>query len=77
MSERDRILFGRVSSFDKARGIGALRYDAGSEGAVAEVPFHCTAISDGSRDIAVGREVAFVLRRRHGRLEADAVTPLG
>jgi hypothetical protein len=45
---------GRIASFDEHRGLGEVE-DA--EGRV--IPFHCTAIADGSRTIAVGTDVAF------------------
>ena len=49
---------GIVAEFDFARGLGTIR-DAGAPSSV--VPFHCTAISDGTRDVAVGTPVAFRL----------------
>ncbi|HEX8802928.1 MAG TPA: cold shock domain-containing protein [Acidimicrobiales bacterium] len=57
---------GVVQSFDDARGLGVVRADDG-----AELPFHCTAIADGTRTIAVGRRVAFTVVAGHlGRWEA-------
>jgi cold shock CspA family protein len=60
---------GTVVSFDAARGVGVVADAAG-----AELPFHCSAITDGSREIDVGRPVSFVVRPTHGgRLEARRV----
>ncbi|MGO9196017.1 MAG: hypothetical protein ACLQK4_02675 [Acidimicrobiales bacterium] len=65
------IHLGVVSAYDADRGLGSVRDDAG------EHPFHCTAISDGTRQIEEGTEVAFVLVARHGGVfEARAVTKL-
>ena len=62
---------GSVTSFDEARGLGEV---TGDDGAV--FPFHCTAITDGSRTIAVGAAVGFVVAAGHrGRLEARTVEP--
>jgi cold shock CspA family protein len=47
---------GLVSAFDEHRGIGEV---ADHEGRT--VPFHCTAIADGTRAIEVGAEVEFRL----------------
>ena len=64
-------LFGTVVEFDEPRGLGAVRCGA------RVVPFHCTAISDGTRAIAVGTEVAVrIAAGRLGRLEARSVRPL-
>ncbi|MEM7287951.1 MAG: hypothetical protein AAF480_16490 [Actinomycetota bacterium] len=47
-----------------------MRDDAGSDH-----PFHCTALTDGSRRIEPGADVTFVLKPgRQGRWEATAVT---
>lgn len=57
---------GRVAEFDDPRGLGVVRSDSG-----AEYPFHCTAIADGSRTIAVDTAVGFrVVPGRRGRWEA-------
>ena len=59
-------MVGDVVAFDDPRGIGAVRTDDGHE-----LPFHCTAIADGTRTIAVGTRVAFrVAPGRAGRWEA-------
>ena len=65
------ILRGVVSEFDEPRGLGSVT----SEGRT--FLFHCTAISDGTRTIAVGTNVVFKVAPGHlGRLEALEVTAL-
>lgn len=65
-------LVGDVVEFDDPRGLGVVEYGPGRR-----VGFHCTAITDGSRTIAVGTVVAFVIAAgRLGRLEARYVRPL-
>ena len=62
---------GAVASFDDPRGLGTIRDDDGDE-----LPFHCTAIADGTRTIDEGRRVTFaVVAGRRGRWEAADVTP--
>jgi cold shock CspA family protein len=57
---------GVVASFDDHRGDGAVAVDDGTI-----LPFHCTQIADGSRTIAAGTAVQFVIRPgRLGRWEA-------
>lgn len=59
-----------MASFDEDRGLGEV---ATSDGDV--LPFHCTAIADGTRTIAVGTPVAFVVSPGQlGRYEAQALT---
>lgn len=61
---------GVVVSFDPARGTGVLHDE--SEG--FELPFHCTAIADGSRHVAEGAQVLYLLRAGPvGRLEASGI----
>lgn len=63
---------GRVETFDPDVGLGLLRSADGET-----YPFHCTAISDGSRRIEVGRAVAFTVGAGGpGRWEAREVTAL-
>jgi len=63
---------GRVTAFDVHVGLGEILADDGTE-----LPFHCTAITDGSRTIPVGVEVVFlVVPGPVGRLEATSVTAL-
>ena len=60
---------GVITAFDAAVGLGTVDLDGVS------VPFHCIAISDGSRNISVGAPVTVVTSRRFGRREAVKVTP--
>lgn len=62
---------GEVVSFDDPRGLGVVRTVDG-----AELAFHCTAIADGTRTIAVGSPVTFrVVAGRMGRWEATDLRP--
>jgi cold shock CspA family protein len=62
---------GTVTEFDDDRGWGTVRAATG-----AEHVFHCTAVADGSRTIAVGATVRFVVRPgRLGCWEADGLEP--
>ena len=57
---------GRVVAFDGDAGLGVVVDAAG-----LRYPFHCTAIADGTRTIAVGTAVHFAVVPGHGgRLEA-------
>jgi len=63
---------GVVTEFDDARGLGVVRRDDG-----CDYPFHCTAVADGSRSIAVGTGVSFaVVAGRMGRWEAASIVPV-
>ncbi|CAN5558318.1 hypothetical protein BH23ACT3_BH23ACT3_04860 [soil metagenome] len=62
---------GRVATFDQHRGLGDV---TAADGTVH--PFHCIEIADGSRDIEVGRDVTFMVRRKLGRLEAADLRPV-
>jgi cold shock CspA family protein len=63
---------GTVVAFDEARGLGAVE---GADGCI--LPFHCTAISDGTRRIEVGTKVVFTRMPGHvGRIEARAIAPI-
>ncbi len=63
---------GIVAEFDVDRGLGTVDVD----GATA-LPFHCTAIADGSRRIDAGTRVTFVVVPGHlGRLEARGLVPV-
>ena len=65
-------LIGTVVSFDDSRGIGTIE-----TGPDRKVPFHCSAITDGSRTIEVGAVVAVrIVAGRLGVLEARSVRPL-
>ena len=60
---------GTVTAFDEHRGLGEITADDGSV-----LPFHCTAIADGTRSIAVGAAVRFaVVAGPLGRWEAAEV----
>ena len=60
-----------MSAFDDPRGLGDVTAEDGTTYA-----FHCTAIADGTRTIAVGTAVEFeVVAGRMGRWEAAAVRP--
>jgi cold shock CspA family protein len=60
---------GVVEEFDEQRGLGTILADDG-----ALLPFHCTAIADGSRTVKAGRRVEFrVIPGLSGRWEATRV----
>lgn len=62
---------GIVHEFDDERGLGTI---TGADG--TGYPFHCTAIADGSRTIAVGTPVAFeIVAGGLGRWEAARIEP--
>ena len=68
----DTPLVGDVAAFDEDSGLGTVEFGSGHT-----LPFHCTAITDGSRRIDVGAVVAFVVvPGRLGRLEAQSIRPL-
>ena len=70
---RTRLHTGTVASFDEHEGLGTVRAEDGRE-----LPFHCTAIADGSRTIEPRTPVAFTVRPgRSGRWEAMGLTPTG
>ena len=61
---------GVVAEFDSHRGWGVVRRD--DDG--AELPFHCTAIADGTREIEPGTAVTFEVVAGHlGRWEAATI----
>jgi len=63
---------GVVVEFDEPRGLGEITTDLG-----AHYPFHCTAISDGTRAIDVGARVQFVVAAGPlGRTEATDIRGL-
>jgi cold shock CspA family protein len=69
MAQRGSHVTGSVTTFDERRGIGEV---TAADGAV--YLFHCTAIADGSRTIAVGAAVAFErVPGHHGRWEAASI----
>ena len=62
---------GVVASWDDHGGYGTIRADEGDEHF-----FHCTAIADGTRQIAVGTRVRYeVVAGRQGRWEATDLRP--
>jgi CspA family cold shock protein len=62
---------GRVVEFDERRGRGTVESDSGER-----LPFHCVAIADGSRNIAVGARVEFTVGAGPvGLTEASAIRP--
>ena len=62
---------GRVVEFDDDAGFGTVEGDDGRR-----LFFHCTAITDGSRTIAVGTEVDYEVSAGHlGRWEAKDLSP--
>lgn len=61
---------GIVASFDEHAGHGRVRGDDGDD-----LFFHCTAIADGRRTIAVGAAVHYrVVPGHNGCWEADEIT---
>ncbi len=71
---------GTVVEFDESRGLGIVRREDGGVGSArgpVRYPFHCTAIADGSRNIAVGTPVTWsVAPGRMGRWEAVGIVPV-
>jgi cold shock CspA family protein len=59
---------GIVTAFDERVGLGVVVTDDGSA-----LAFHCVAIADGSRTIAVGRTVTIDVVARLGRWEAHRI----
>jgi cold shock CspA family protein len=47
---------GTVVAFDEDRGLGDVVADDGTQ-----LPFHCSAVADGTRTVAVGAKVEFVV----------------
>ncbi len=72
MPDPRRPAVGEVAEFDADRGLGTVAADDGRT-----LPFHCTAIADGSRQIDPGTRVSFVVFPGHlGRLEARGLVPV-
>ena len=64
---------GTVTAFDEDRGLGTVTGDDGTS-----YGFHCTALTDGSRTVAVGARMTFVVGPGHlGRLEARRLGAAG
>ncbi len=69
---QDTPVVGSVVEFDDPRGLGTVEAGDGRR-----FGFHCTAITDGTRTIEVGRLVVFTIAPgRLGRFEAANVRPL-
>jgi cold shock CspA family protein len=63
---------GVVEQFDERRGLGTIVADDGDV-----LPFHCTALADGSRTVEAGRRVQFrVVPGLSGRWEATQIEKL-
>lgn len=63
---------GTVEAFDEERGLGAVRADDGRL-----LPFHCTALLDGTRQVPPGTPVAFTVAPGHrGALQAVGITAI-
>ena len=61
-----------VTSFDESVGLGTVGGDDG-----VDLPFHCTAIANGPRDIAVGAAIRYaVVPGRQGRWEATRLVEI-
>ena len=67
-----------VIEFDRSVGLGRVRTTAGDDAVEGvEHPFHATALSDGTRDIAIGTDVVCKLAAGHcGTIEASEIVPL-
>ena len=67
-------ILGRVVAFDPQRGTGLIRGDDGTERS-----FHATRLTDGTRSVEVGTDVAFVVGPgpRPGSWEAVEVVKTG
>ena len=64
---------GVVDHYDEGRGLGVVAGDDGRR-----YDFHATALADGSRRVAAGTRVVFVVAAAHrGRLEARGLTAVG
>lgn len=71
---RQRSVLGTVTEFDPQVGLGVLSLAH----AGGKFPFHCIAIADGSREIAVHTRVEFdVVAGPAGRWEAASIRPQG
>jgi cold shock CspA family protein len=64
---------GVVTEFDDDRGLGSVLGDDGQH-----YRFHCAAVVDGTRTIAVGTRVVFAVAPGHGgRYEARSIIDIG
>ena len=62
---------GRVTEFDEGRGLGTITAEDGQT-----YPFHCTQLTDGSRQVDTGQDVRFDLLPKLGRYEAGTIDKL-
>ena len=62
---------GRVTEFDEARGLGTITAEDGQS-----YPFHCTQLTDGSRQVDTGQAVRFDRLPKLGRYEAGTIDKL-
>lgn len=60
---------GIVTAFDEYVGLGVVQTEDGKT-----YPFHCTQIADGTRTVAIGAPVTFVVIARHKGPEAYQIT---
>lgn len=73
MSGSPSLHSGTVVAFDEHKGFGRVEDADGRQ-----LFFHCTAIADGTRTIAVGSRVAFAVVGGHGgQWEAASLMTLG
>jgi CspA family cold shock protein len=63
------MLYGRVTDFDDAKGLGSITADDGTP-----FDFHCIEIADGTRTIEPNQRVAFERLARFGRFQAGAIS---
>ena len=63
------MLYGRVTEFDDATGLGSITADDGTT-----FDFHCIEIADGTRTIEPEQRVAFERLARFGRFQAGAIS---
>lgn len=70
MSRTSNSRRGTVTDFDRYVGLGQVVDDEGTMW-----PFHCIAIADGTRNIAVGTTVSFGTLPKLGRYEATDIRP--
>jgi len=70
MPGNDLTLTGTVVEFDAHIGLGRIQATTGET-----LLFHCAEISNGTRQIDIGRAVTFVVRSKFNNPEAFAVSP--
>lgn len=71
-SELDQMFSGTVTSFDIQIGLGVIRLQD-----ERELPFHCTNLADGSREVSEQQKVNFELFfHPRGRFEAKNIVKI-